>query len=97
MFGCGMSTSQKGKLLRIVSYVVTVYVPMFLKIHLNPRAPDGPSNMLFLRDLLLDYHQKDEMLANQGLKKVFVKHFVSWMNPINVALNVQILLTKQID
>ena len=88
MFGCDMSKSPKGKLLRIVAYVVSVYEPMFLKFHLNPRASDYPSIMLFLRDLLLDYRWKDEVLVNQGLKKVFVIHFVSWMNPISVALNV---------
>ena len=79
---------QKAKLLRIVSHIVSVYVPMLLHIHLNPRAPEGPTNMLFLRDLLLDFQQKDEILVDQILKKVFIKHFSSWMNPINVALNV---------
>jgi len=88
LFGKAMTQVQKAKLLRLVSYAVSVYVPMFLRVHLNPRAPEGPSNMLFLRDLLLDYHQKDEMLVDHSLKKVFIKHFCSWMNPVNVTLNV---------
>ena len=60
---------------------------MFLRIHLNPSVPKGQTNMLLLRDLLLDYHEKDEILVDQSLKKVFVKHFTSWMNPVNLALN----------
>ena len=61
---------------------------MFLRIHLNPRVLEGPTNMLFLRDLLLDYREKDEILLDQSLKKMFIKNFTSWMNPVNVALNV---------
>ena len=64
LFGSDMTEVQKEKLLRIVSYIVSVYVPMLLHIHLNPRAPEGPTNMLFLRDLL-DFQQKDEILVDQ--------------------------------
>ena len=88
LFGNDMTDVQKTNLLRIVSYIVSVYVPMFLRIHLNPRVPEGLTNMMFLRDLLLDYCEKDEILVDQSLKKVFIKHFTSWMNPVNVALNV---------
>ena len=52
LFGNDMTEMQKTNLLRIVFYIVTVYVPMFLRIHLNPRVPEGPTNMLFQRDLL---------------------------------------------
>ena len=61
---------------------------MFVKIHLNPRAPEGPTNMLFLSYLLLDFRQQHTNLVDHCLKPVFVKHFCSWMNPINVTLNV---------
>ena len=36
----------------------------------------------------LNYREKDEILLDQSLKKVFKKHFTSWMYPFNVALNV---------
>ena len=60
---------------------------MFVKIHLNPHAPEGPTNTIF-RDLLLDFRQQRTNLADHCLKPVFVKHFCSWMNPINVTLNI---------
>ena len=37
-----LTDSQKNKLQKIVSYIVCVYVPSFLMIHLNPKAPEGP-------------------------------------------------------
>ena len=88
LFDTKITDSQKSKLLQITSYIASVYVPMFLKIHLNPRSPEGPSNMVFLRDLLLDFRQQHCDLVDHCLKHVFVKHFCAWMNPINVALNV---------
>ena len=82
-----MTSTQATRLRRITSFIVAVYAPMFFRIHLNPRAPEGPNNMLFLRDLFLDFtHIDDELM--QVLKKIFVKHFSAWMNPTNVALNV---------
>ena len=50
-------------MLRIVAFILSVYVPMFFQIYLNPRAPEGPANMVFLRDLI----------AVTALKNVFVK------------------------
>ena len=61
---------------------------MFVKIHLNLRAPEGPTNMIFLRYLWLDFRQQRTNLVDHRLKPVFVKHFCSWINPINVTLNV---------
>ena len=71
-----MTEVQKTNLLRIVSYIVFVYVPMFLRIHSNPRVPEDPTSMLFVRDLLLDYPEKDEILVNQSLGKVCIKHLL---------------------
>ena len=45
---------------------------MFVKTHLNPRAPEGPTNMIFLRDLLLDFCQQHTNLVDHCLKPVFV-------------------------
>ena len=63
---------------------------MFVKIHLNPRASEGPTNLIFLRYLSLDFRQKQRTnLVDHCLKPVFVKHLCSWMNPINVTLNIR--------
>ena len=59
---------------------------MFSRIHLNPHAPKDPNNMLFLRDVLLDYKRIDNELV-EVIRKVFLKHFNAWMNPTNVTLN----------
>ena len=88
LFDTKMTVTQKSKLLQITSYIISVYVAMFVKIHLNPRASEGPTNMIFLRYLSLDFRQQRTNLVDHCLKPVFVKHFCSWMNPINVTLNI---------
>ena len=35
---------KKKRLERIVNFVESVYVPMFLRVHLKPHASDGPEN-----------------------------------------------------
>ena len=82
-----LSSAQAAKLKRIASFIVSVYVPMFFRIHSNPRAPEGPNNMLFLRDVVLDYKHIDNELV-EVIRKIFLKHFHAWMNPTNVALNI---------
>ena len=58
-FGAELDSEQNTKLMRIVAFIISVYVPMFFRIHLNPRAPEGLTNiMLFLRDLL-DFEVKE--------------------------------------
>ena len=42
-----LTVTQKNKLQKIVSYIVGVYVPSFLMIHLNPKAPEGPFLLYF--------------------------------------------------
>ena len=54
----------------------------------KPDHLEGPTKVMFLRDLLLNFLQQHMNLVNYCLKPVFVKHFCSWMNPINVTLNV---------
>ena len=87
LFDTKMTVTQNNTL-QITSYIISVYVPMFLKIHLNPRASEGPTNMIFLRYLSLDFRQQRTNLVNHCLKPVFVKHFCSWINQINVTLNI---------
>ena len=53
---------------------------------MNPHAPEGPNNMLFLRDVVLDYERIDNELV-EVIEKNFLKRFHAWMNPTDVALN----------
>ena len=76
------------RLRRIVSFVASVYAPMFMRVHLKPRAVIGSGNMIYLRELLLCYQQCDEELFSAAVKKCFLSHAASWLNPTNVALNV---------
>ena len=34
---------------RIVNFVASVYAPMFLRVHLKPRAFDGPENAMIIK------------------------------------------------
>ena len=88
LFDTKITDTQKSKLLQITSYIISVYLPMCVKIYLNPHAPEKPTNMIFIRNSLLDFRQQHTNLVDHCLKPVLVKHFCSWMNPINVTLNV---------
>lgn len=74
------------QIVQIVSYVINVYAPSFLRIHFNPRATEGPKNILYLRDLLLAFRQVDSDLANVT-KPHFLRHAVTWVGGPNLALN----------
>ena len=76
------------KLVHVCSFIVSVYAPMFLRIH-NPRAPEGPSNMIFLRNILLDFKSAmgfDYEMC-ESLTKAYINHSVAWLNPTNVAVS----------
>ena len=47
-----LTVAQKNKLQKIVSCIISLYIPSFLMIHLHPKAPEGPFFSLFQRDLL---------------------------------------------
>ena len=78
--------ADKLKLTRLVSYIVSVYVPSFLMIHLKPKACDGPYITLFQRDLLLAYQDIDEKVADVVFK-YFMDHVSQWLSPENVCLS----------
>ena len=83
-----LDVDQINRLRRIVSFVTSVYAPMFMRVHLKPRAVNGPGNMIFLRELLLCNQQYDEELLSAAVKKCFLSHAASWLNPTNAALSV---------
>ena len=37
---------KRNRLERIVNFVASVYAPMFLRVHVKPRASDGPGNKI---------------------------------------------------
>ena len=67
-------------------YIVSVYVPSFLLIHLKPSAVEGPGITLFQRNLLFTFREINLELAEVALK-YFYEHALQWMTPINVALD----------
>ena len=73
-------------MIKLISYIVSVYVPSFITIHLKPKACDGPFLTLFQRDLLFAYREIDEEVADVVLK-YFVEHGLQWLSPKNVALS----------
>ena len=78
MFSFGkLDNDQKFKLRRIVSYIVSVYTPSFLKIHLKPSAAEGPGNTLFQRHLLFAYRKIDVKIENLP-SKTFLARIRKW-------------------
>ena len=39
------------RLRRIVSFVASEHAPMFMRVHVKPRAVNDPGNIIFLREL----------------------------------------------
>ena len=88
IFGLGnFGVDPKKKLFKIASYIVCVYVPSFMLIHLKPTASEGPFLTLFQRDILLAYRDLDPEIADVALK-YFLKHATCCLNPKNVPLSV---------
>ena len=65
---CYLNDYQKSKLIWLISYIISVYVPSFLLIHLKSSAAEGPGITLFQRDLLLAYREIDSESADVVLK-----------------------------
>ena len=61
----------RNRLERIVNFVASVYAPMFLRVDLKPRVPDGSENAIFLRDFLLFFNQQDQTLVCKAIKQCF--------------------------
>ena len=87
---CRLDESQRTKLIRLISYNVSVYVPLFVLIHLKPSAAEGPGiTLLFQRNLLLAFSESNSELAEVALK-YFYDHAQQWVTPINVALYAEV-------
>ena len=68
---------QKNKLQKIVSYIVCVYVPSFLMMHLNPKAPEGL--FIFHRNLLSCFVEIDSNITDIVMK-YFMVHASQWLS-----------------
>ena len=66
-----LTDTQKNKLQKIVSYIVCVYVPSFLMIHLNPKAPKSP--FILHRDVLSCFVEIDPNVTDVVMK-YFLAH-----------------------
>ena len=49
---------KRNRLEGIVNFVASVYAPMFLRVHLKPRVPEGSENAILSKDLLSFFKQK---------------------------------------
>ena len=87
IFGHCVTSQNVPKLWRIMSFIVSVYLPAFLAIHFKPSAAEGPSVVLFTRDLLLAYKAVDEPVF-VAVWKHFVHRVSQWLYSKNVALSV---------
>ena len=88
LFNVGnLLSNEKTKLQKIVSYIINVYVPSFLMIHLNPGAPEGPFLTLFQRDLLVAFRDIDPAIVEMTMK-YYLEHASQWLSWKNVALSV---------
>lgn len=77
-----LDVEQKTALTAIVNFIVNVYVPIFVQINLHPHVPDGPGIVLLSRDLMMKHGVPDRV------KNIFLDHAVTWMSPVNVAVEV---------
>ena len=75
-----VTTVEKTKLSRLVSYIVSVYLPLFLMTHLKPHACEGPFVTLFQRDLLLGFEAVDSDVC-KVVNQYFLQHANSWLSP----------------
>ena len=80
IFGLGNFGVDQKKLFQITSYIICVYVPSFMLIHLKPTASEGPFLTQFLRDILLACRDIDPEIADVALK-YFLKHATFWLSP----------------
>ena len=87
IFGYCVESAQISRLQRMVSFIVCVYLPAFLAIHLKSSAAEGPSVVLFTRNLLLAYKEVD-LPVFEAIWKHFVQHASRWLSPKNIASSV---------
>ena len=68
-----LTTVEKTKLSRLVSFIVSVYLPSFPMTHLKPHACESAFVTLFQRDLLFAFEAVDSDLCNV-VNRYFLQH-----------------------
>ncbi len=81
---------QSSDALLICQFICAVYTPSYFYVYFNPSVASGPSNMLHVRNLLLDANRfySFPQPATLQVKKIFINHALTWLDPENVALAV---------
>ena len=70
-----------------MSFIVSVYLPLFFMIHLKPHAFESPFLTLFQRDLSLACEAVYSDLC-EVVNRYVIQHAKSWLSLHNVALSV---------
>ena len=81
IFGYCVEPAQISRLQRMVSFIVCVYLPAFLAIHLKSSAAEGPSVVLFTRNLLLAYKEVDLIASFRGDLEAFHSACIAMVEP----------------
>ena len=77
LFGASnLDAKEKSKLYCLIYYIVSVDLPPFLVIHLNPKACEDSRLTLFQRDSLLAYEVTDPRLY-EVVNRYFIQHALS--------------------
>ncbi len=42
-------------LVLLCNFILNIYAPLWMRTHLQPKRVDGPSNLLYARDVLLGF------------------------------------------
>ena len=87
IFGYCVEPAQISRLQRMVLFIVCVYLPAFLAIHLKSSAAEGPSVVLFTKDLPLAYKEVD-LPVFEAIWKHFVQYASQRLSPKNIASSV---------
>ena len=75
-----LTKDQTSNLIKIIDFIVNVYVPSFVQINLHPSVPSGPENVLVIRDLM------KANVVPEKVKQIFLDHAEKWLSPINAAV-----------
>ena len=74
-----LTSGQRDKLKKIVSYVLCVYAPSFVMIRLHPKTPEDPYLTLFRGDLLFAYREIAPSITNLVMS-FYLEHASHWLS-----------------
>ena len=77
----GLDERDRTKLIRLISNIISGYLPSLVMIQLKPSAAERPGFALFQSNLLLAYNEIDSELAGAALIN-FYDHAHQWVTPV---------------